>query len=496
MHQARHHITEIAPHAGVELICAFWQIHFDDDEPRIAPRRLVDRTNAANLLARCLTESQQQILQYPISSLGLKAAVGVAAGAIPVIDLTPSQRESWLTVQCVIEDRRVKESLEEEMSILLSTLEIDPAAIERMHRDSRYAEAKLLRPLLKGALTIRIVPSLFMAPAPGGKFGYVQNTRPGRRLTLTFGYAGQLDGGLLDWPQWQRLGIWHILARAYWEERFAALAMPLDEREAAYARLPKPFLWNVGIHDFHVGAHADWAAFVIDHLVSATKVLCEEEVGGAPAGMEQAKWLKSLGRFSIDWFVKRLRGSSLEDVSLPALMAAWDAGLPGLAAAEPSFPGPLGACENPLWNQHPRLVFSPSIGEEARRALQVWFARYWPAAPEPEIVAAPYAGDWDERCNLVFCVASDHAWREALTGAVSIDALSGESPYSLIYVHKNRTQPQRWTRVCLAPDDDALMAVYQDIRSYADWTAQVDGKRLSGPIAYDAAGIAHLVDVV
>jgi hypothetical protein len=376
----------------------------------------------------------------------------------------------------------------------------DAEADERlraMHRDSRYTET----PPLGIPAGVALWPVRLLAPAPAGKL-FARGLPPGSPPHLVFGDRGQVNrDATLDWPQWYRLGIWHAALAGRWGAAVAAAASP--ELEAAFARLPGAALHKVTAHEATVSTFRSWPSYFLDGLIAAAKVVLEEGVTGARGADDQLRWLRSLGRVHLDWFVTAVRDAGVDRLDPVELARAWLADAPGLAALRPVFRGPLAACESPLWAVRPRVLFAPGVDRVTRRSLTAWLRTQWPGGvetveqPDPGAPVAPGG-------RLVFATAADTAWVDALAADVAPAerprwlrrcgaAPGAEAPRGLLYAYRHRTagpaadgarDGDAWSRVCLATDGGALSRLQQARRPFADWTA-LDG---DGPVS---AGRLH-----
>lgn len=481
----------------VDLVAAHWQVHCSKARPMLGPRPLVTPPMLARFLSRACVDTPD--LTEVLTTLGLRRAVAIAGREFERYDaVSPAEDRAAASLRTILDDSNIQDRCRAAQSELIDDLGIALGPVRTMHERSRYAESPTLLRVMGADLEIRVIPSTTLPPAPNGKAGFYRAINGHNRLTLVFGFANHVNleaVGYIDWPQWWRLGIWHFLGRLYWTRRIDQLALSDSEQDRLFSLIPNEFLNKVGIHESTISRNSTWRAYFLDQLIGATKVIGEEEVAGSASAAGQRKWFSSLGRFHVQWFVERLRGRAFEDIAFGDLLAEWVRDLPRLTGRSPIFGGPLGACENPLWNQNRsiRLYFSPSVSELTRRILRKWFTSFWPVPPtfdhgnsSPE-VGAP------RTCHLVFGLWRDREWLAgfhdgvratiAATGASQAlrETLAQPAPAaSLVYTGRNLASQDCWHRVCLAADDDALQAIHRQAHHYSDWTAILNGARLSG----------------
>jgi hypothetical protein len=390
---------------------------------------------------------------------------------------------------------------------------VDPEGDERirqMHVRSRYDEAPGLG-MLPG---IRLWPVRLLTPAPAGKL-FAKGIPAGEDLRLVFGDSGQI--GLeesIDWLQWYRLGVWHALLAAGWSAAVQVVAGDDAVRadlDAAFGRIPEHALYKVGVHETTVSRFGSWQAYFTDAMISAGKVVLETAVAGPGSGADQLRWLRSLGRVHLEWFVTHLAESGVERLSPAALARAWLADAATLRGLEPVFCGPLAACESPLWASRAELVFSPSVDRLARRALSAWLRTQWPGRVEAREVGDPrelVAPGTASKPRLVFALAGDEEWVAALEQTLSPrsrewwrrsagaaygpghasgsgTAVAGETGRGVLFAARGPGSVP-WSRVSMASDADHLMRLQQVRRPFADWTAVGGGPApCSGRLRYE-----------
>ncbi|HXV94871.1 MAG TPA: hypothetical protein VD813_16320, partial [Pseudonocardia sp.] len=383
--------------------------------------------------------------------------------------------------------------------------------LRAMHRASRYTET----PPLGIPAGIELWPVRLLAPAPAGKL-FARGLPPGSPPRLVFGDMGQVNrDATLDWPQWYRLGIWHATLAGRWGAAVAGAAAP--ELDAAFAGLPGAALRKVTAHEATVSTFRSWPSYFLDGLVAAAKVVLEEGVTGPAGGDDQMRWLRSLGRVHLQWFVDAVRDAGVEKLDPARLARAWLADAPGLAELRPVFRGPLAACENPLWAVRPRVLFSPGVDRITRRSLTAWLRTQWPGGvetdPDPDLAAPVAPGG-----RLVFATAADTAWLDALgadvapgeradwarrCGAIPEPGAGG----GLLYAYRHPAPVPGpdggtwtgdvWSRVCIAPTGAAVSRLQQLRRPFADWTALgpdgSHGSVSSGRLDRDEDGLLRFV---
>ncbi len=351
---------------------------------------------------------------------------------------------------------------------------------------SRYWEAERL----PAELTVTLWPLCSMDPAPAGKVGSLR----GDELHLAFGDSGHVGlAGTLSWPQWYRLGVWHsLLSRAWGPAIQQAFDADRDELQTALLRLPIERRTVVGAHDFALKRHLMWPSYFADRLVSAGKAVLERDVAGGQSGREQVRWLTSLGRPDLDWFVDAVEGTKqFAQLDVAALAESWKRDRPGERAVR-RFRGPLAACENPTWNADIAVAFGPSVTRQTRRALAMWFRSYWAVRPEA-LELSPSELAPEGRSRLAFALAADAEWLDALLSGVELagldgtvtrlrDLLAGAESFGLTFIHPHGDNAERWSRVCIATDEQMLIRAHRDVRYYSDWTAHTGDQRRYGDV--------------
>jgi hypothetical protein len=459
-----------------------------------------------------------------------RAGLGRVLSALVVRDL--AGRPGDAVAQRVLDDV--------EAAVPSAAAPTDPGGderIRRMHADSRYGEA----PGLGELPGIRVWPVRLLTPAPAGKL-FAKGIPPGEDLRLVFGDSGQVgvEAGV-DWPQWYRLGVWHAILAARWAAPVGAVAADPAGRaglDEAFARIPAHALRKVGVHEATVSRFDGWRAYFTDAMISAGKVVLETAVAGSASGADQARWLRSLGRVHLDWFVAQLAATGVDGVSPARLAQDWLADAAALAELEPVFAGPLAACENPLWATGAQVAFSPSVDRLTRRTLAAWLRTHWPGRVETLEVADPagLASPGATRApRLVFALAADEDWVAAVEGTLAPESRAwwragvgaaprpaatpglaaapepgavapgpgavGAGPGAawacgagrgvLFAARGPGTLP--WSRVSVAPDADGLVRLQQVRRPFADWTALGAGPTPpSGRLHYTDDGLPAL----
>ncbi|MCD1257288.1 hypothetical protein B5M42_000365 [Paenibacillus athensensis] len=485
-------------HPFVELLCAVWQV-LRPVKPHGVPWLDAERIEA--FTAGCLPDERMDGLKAALERLGLYRAVGVALQELDMADWAAEERELGARLLELMKDPALLKACLERLTPLYEEFGLEAAVIDEMHRASRYWEAPQLSALLGPDLAIALYPCLFMLPAPTGKTGYYSagaygthgtNGSDGGRLTMVFGYAGHIGKpDYLDWPQWYRMGIWHLATRVYWERGLDQLELSAQFTEEAYAKLPPIFLSKVGIHESKVLLHRSWRSYFVDHLIMAAKVLGERAVTGSRGAEEQTKWFMSLGRFHLPWFIEQLEADDWSPANLSHLAQRWNLAVDALTKKPPVFAGPLGACENPLWLEGgARLVFSPSVDRLTQRTLQFWFQAYYPVKPQAATGCSPGDADWDHYNNLVFALADDREWLAPLYDRLADDPQTLHNADSLAFAIRNGTASAAWTRACIGRTAAGLMDAHHNIKYFADWVLESGGVRSSGALSYADDGRA------
>lgn len=350
---------------------------------------------------------------------------------------------------------------------------------------------------LPARLTVTLWPLRSMDPAPAGKIGALR----GEELHLAFGEAGHVgSAGTLSWPQWYRLGVWHsLLSRAWGPAIQRVFDADRDELQAALLRLPIERRTVVGAHDFALKQQTTWPSYFADRLVSAGKAILERDVAGEQSGREQVRWLTSLGRADLDWFVDAMQSVELlEQLDLAALAESWKRDRPGEQATR-CFRGPLAACENPTWNAEVAVAFGPSVTRQTRRALAMWFRSYWAVRPKTlELNPSELAPKGPSR--LTFALEQDDEWIGALLSDVELagldgtvtplrDLFAGAEPFGITLIRSHDDDAEHWSRVCVATDEQTLIRAHRDVRYYSDWTAHKGDQRSYGDVIGRGSGL-------
>ncbi|MEZ5840837.1 MAG: hypothetical protein R3D02_10575 [Hyphomicrobiales bacterium] len=499
----REQVLQLTPFPALDVVAAHWQLYCAPQKAMLGPQPIVTRPMLEKFLEKAAVPGPAGKLTEVLKTLDLHRALAIAAREFERYDAIPAAEEeaiAWL--EALVDDGALRERARAALQDLMVELDIDLDPIRRMHEESRYDQSPTLVDVMGADLDVRIIPSITLLPAPNGKSGFYRTIDGRNRLTLVFGFANHVDldrPGYIDWPQWWRLGIWHFMGRLYWTRRLDALALSDEEQAQLFSRIPAEFLSKVGIHESTVTRNKTWRAYFLDQFIGATKAIGELEVAGPVSAAGQEKWFSSLGRFHVHWFLERLSGRRFDEIDMAGLVADWARDLPGLTAGSPAFSGPLGACENPLWNDNrrDRLSFSPSVGKTTRRILRMWFASFWPVTPTlAEDADAPDLAATDT-VDLVFGLWRDRDWIAGLRAEVAADILptvtrkdlaadlaGAEPAASLVYARRAARSPECWHRICLAPDDAALEAVHGRAHHYNDWTAIIGDTRENGIIRY------------
>ena len=479
--------TVIDKNIWVELLSAFWRGCVNDKKDPPGPRPLFTPVQAKAFVEAALDGETIAILREVFAATGKVVPAVLASGApIRFAPGTP-QAEAAARLAGLFADADLTAKISAAFAETGGAATIDAGRLLEVSEKSRFSAPSLFAALLSDVKRITIVPSAFMVPAPGGKVGCVREIEGGREVVLVFGFSeGYGRPGYLEWAQWYRLGVWHVLLYHDLLGRWQRLGMPKAEQEAIFSRIPAAYLKKVSIHDFAVGDHKDLASFVIDNVLAAYKIAGEREMSGRDASDQQAKWLTSLGRFTVPWFLEQIGETPTDRLDLDRLVAALGADIGRLTAADPVFAGPLGACENPIWNTDLRLVFGPSVGPVTRRVVTMWFNQYWPM--KPTIIGLSVSGDadWDRHCNLVFAVAADLDRLAPLVDTVRLEATGAsvrelvDEGGSIVLALKNPTSPGHWSRICLAPSEDELVSIHHAVRYFTDWTLKTAEGTVSG----------------
>jgi len=340
-------------------------------------------------------------------------------------------------------------------------------------------------PILPPGQQVRIWPVRLLPPAPAGKL-FARNTLSGTPLRLAFGDIGQVGTSQPnDWRQWYRLGIWHACLNKQWARAVSAAGTPA--LEAAFAAMPIEHRQKTGVHESAVHTFGSWSGYFLDHLVSAGKVVLEGEYIDPVKGAAQQRWLRSLGRVHLDWFVDQL-GADLT-VDVPRLAAAWLADADVLAKTEVSFRGPLAACESPPWSAEVDVLFSASIPRLARRSLSLWLRGNWPGEvtfAETGLTGSP------ARPRLIYAMAEDAEWLEELAEVIAPDARAAwhamTQDKALMYAYRHADSPRMWTRVCVGSSADAMAHLQQMRPPFAGWARVGADETITSGTVDQAAG--------
>jgi hypothetical protein len=355
-----------------------------------------------------------------------------------------------------------------------------------LHTDSGFDRV----PILPAGQQVRIWPVRLLPPAPAGKL-FARNTPSGAPLRLAFGDIGQVGTARPnDWLQWYRLGIWHACLNKQWAGAVHAAGTPA--LEAAFAAIPLEHRQKTGVHESAVHTFASWSSYFLDNLVSAGKVVLEGRYIDPIKGAGQQRWLRSLGRVHLDWFVDQLDADLTVDV--PGLATAWLADIDVLAKTEVSFRGPLAACESPPWSAEVDVLFSPSIPRMARRSMSLWLRGNWPGEvtlAETGLTRSPV------RPRLVYAMAEDAEWLATLAGAIAPDTRAAwhtmTQDKALMYAYRHASSPRMWTRVCVGSSADAMAHLQQMRPPFAGWARVDAGETItSGTVDQPADGWVRL----
>ncbi|MGF7050444.1 hypothetical protein J2T13_004982 [Paenibacillus sp. DS2015] len=468
--------VEFSPY--VEVVCAIWRT-IDSSDLRPGPRQpVIKKSIAIDFINQCIAVTEANSIREALEVRGLYYVLGIGISK-PMRDFEKREELLYQLAQNLQSNTKVIDFL----GSMYEKYKINSKKVLTLCEGSRYWEASLLSKMWKGELHLTVIPSIFMLPAPRGQTGYIREEE-NLHLTLVFGYTGPISdessSRYRDWEQWFRFGVWHVVSRLYWSKKSMVSDQNPELYARAYSRLRPKYCQKADIAEFTLSTYNNWPSYAIEHLMCVTKLLCERELGGEKAFLEKNKWFYSLGRFHINWFLEYLQNQeSIEALSFAPMCDRWIKQSEELMASDPQFIGPVGACENPIWSDQIKILFSPSISNSVRRAIKIWISNYWRI--QPEVLELDPTHNDPNHSYLIFTLFDDvellnKSDREWLENYYEHDGI--------VFVKRSKHSNQHWKRVSVCHHETNLLRLNQQVNFYADWTAIKEEQVMSGQYTF------------
>jgi hypothetical protein len=474
----------------LEIVLAYIRL-LDDSVKQVEFLPVASEEETINLVNSILTEEQKLMIKDVWGKVGtvniMKKFIGVEEINVSIED----QRELTLMHNNIIKnvERNISTNL---LSDIYNNLSLTKTPIEEVLESSLYWDTNYDALLECREMTVNIIESIFLPPAPLGKYGFYLSDK--KKLILIKGYHNHFihsDNEYLydlaennsEWmTQWYRMGIWHSTARNYWDEKLYKFELE------GFLNLPENFRLKFFKSGHVLKPYQRVKDYFLDHLTHATKVVAEQKMfGDSNENAEiNRRALYSWGMFYIDWFIEKLENYTEDNSNfIKELTSEWVNIVKDYDKINLPFIGSIGSCATPIWKNNIHLVFSPSISKMIRRKVKIWFIQNWNINPKI------HGGDLniddmfnEENCYLVFALNKDERWlRPQLdhlkgSGIIKSDDFEAEKLKG-VFLIKNDTS-SKWTKVTVSGDEGELLDIHRNANFNYDYSFKIDSHTYRG----------------